>query len=186
MADGGISLGALGLIAGGVILAYAGVQDPPGGPVGVVRDILQGKEPQRGVQKSSVGGAAGGAAGRAVNELVRQGLINGYQLGPVRADVAAVAAEVGPKFGIKTIGGWRRTDQFPDHPQGRALDFMVNNAGGKTTGDAVAGYLIANAARFRMDYIIWDHRSWNPRRGTWAAYTSTNNPHTDHVHFSAI
>lgn len=181
MPTAGVSLGALGLIAGGAILAYAGVNDPVGGPVGVVRDLLNGKVPQPGQQSqgSGVGGAVGGAAGRAVQTLTG----GKYGLGPVLPAVALIAGEVGNKFGLKRIGGWRKTDQFPDHPEGRALDFMIDDmpAG---TGDAVAAYLIANAARFQMDYIIWNRRSWNPRRGTWETYTSTTNPHTDHVHFS--
>jgi hypothetical protein len=50
MGQAGVSLGGLGLIAAGSILAWSGVNDPPGGPVAAVRDLLQGKLPTPGVQ----------------------------------------------------------------------------------------------------------------------------------------
>jgi cell wall-associated NlpC family hydrolase len=45
MAVGGVSLAGVGMIAAGSVLAYSGVNDPVGGPVGVLRDILSGKTP---------------------------------------------------------------------------------------------------------------------------------------------
>lgn len=52
MADdgGGVSLAAVGLIAGGMVLAYSAVNDPVGGPIGVLRDIAAGRTPTPGVQ----------------------------------------------------------------------------------------------------------------------------------------
>lgn len=106
-----------------------------------------------------------------------------YNLPNVQPPVVAAANEIGGQFAIKTIGGWRAHDQFPDHPSGLALDFMINNMpNGHDVGDQVAQYLIANARRLQLKYLIWNGRSWNPTRGTWAEYTATKNRHTDHVH----
>ena len=53
-------------MAGGMVLGYAGLNDPAGGPVGVVRDILSGKTPTPGVQHVTGITAAGAAAGSAL------------------------------------------------------------------------------------------------------------------------
>jgi len=102
-----------------------------------------------------------------------------YNLGPVKSWVESAAYYLGPKYGITTIGGWRATDPFPDHPSGHALDFMTSNRG---TGDALAADAIANADALNVKYIIWQRRVWNPQG--WHPYTSTSNPHTDHVHIT--
>lgn len=106
-----------------------------------------------------------------------------YPLPHVKPWVVAAADEIGTKFGVKTIGGWRAQDPFPDHPSGLAVDFMINDLpNGHAVGDEISQYLIDNAKRLGLKYEIWNRRSWNPTRGTWAKYTSTDNPHTDHVH----
>ena len=106
-----------------------------------------------------------------------------YGLGPVSPLVEAVANFLGPMFGITTIYGHRATGSVPDsdHPKGKALDFMVPSLG---VGDRLANFAAANAKRLGVKYIVWNRRSWNPERGTWVAYTSTSNPHIDHVHIS--
>lgn len=68
MASGvGLSLPGLTLMATGLVLAYSGLNDPEGGPVGVVRDVLQGRTPTPGVQRvtptTGAGSAIGGAGG---------------------------------------------------------------------------------------------------------------------------
>lgn len=45
----GLSLPGLVLMASGLVLGYAGLNDPAGGPVGVLRDVLQGKTPTPGI-----------------------------------------------------------------------------------------------------------------------------------------
>ncbi len=108
-----------------------------------------------------------------------------YSLPNVKPWAVAAANEIGTKFGIKTIGGWRASDPYPDHPSGLALDIMTNNIGAPAlrnpTGTAISDYVIANAERLGVKYIIWNGRSWNAQRKSWATYTGSN-PHTDHVH----
>jgi len=105
-----------------------------------------------------------------------------YNLGPVKPWVESAAYLIGPKFGVKTILGWRAHDPFPDHPSGHALDFMITS---KSQGQAIADYLVNNASALGVKYVIWNHQVWEasgkPVAG-WHAYTSTSNPHTDHVH----
>jgi hypothetical protein len=104
-----------------------------------------------------------------------------YNLGPVLPWTEEVANRIGPLFGIKTIGGWRQSDPFPDHPSGHALDFMVFEDTAK--GDAIAQYLIDHADELGVKYIVWNRRSWNSSRRTWVPYSEPGQgPHTDHVH----
>jgi cell wall-associated NlpC family hydrolase len=58
MASQGLSLPGLVLMAGGLVLSYSGLNDPVGGPVGVVKDILTGKTPTPGAQKLTPAQAA--------------------------------------------------------------------------------------------------------------------------------
>jgi hypothetical protein len=103
-----------------------------------------------------------------------------YNLGPVKPWVNNAAYILGPRHNIKVIGGWRATDPFPDHPSGHALDFMIPNL---AVGQSLANDAVANASALNIKYIIFNHRVWNPKQG-WHPYTSTNNPHTDHVHIT--
>lgn len=102
-----------------------------------------------------------------------------YNLGPVKPWVEAAAYYLGPKYNITTIYGWRKTDPFPDHPSGHALDFMTDIP----NGNALADDAIAHASQLGVKYIIHNHQAWDPQIG-WHPYTSTSNPHTDHVHIT--
>lgn len=179
-----VTVGGLALLAG---LRNAGLVD-------TARALIRGQLPQS--RESTIDRERGAVAkalegvGQAVGDagaLLLQGLGGGskYKLGPVKAHVARVADLVGNYFNLKTIGGWRASDPYPDHPAGLALDFMIDDIpNGTAVGDQIAAILIQYAAAFRIKYIIWNRRSWNPERGTWEAYTSTSNPHTNHVHAS--
>src|SRR5262245_17846019 len=68
MSGGGLSLPGLVMMAGGLVLSYSGLNDPVGGPVGVIKDILSGKTPTPGTQHvtsglvdAAVSGAKAGA-----------------------------------------------------------------------------------------------------------------------------
>ncbi len=114
----------------------------------------------------------------------------GFDRKRLETHVAAAGDELMRVFGLRTIGGWRAKDPYPDHPGGPnglgdALDLMTNDIGGPKVsnpiGDTISSYLIANSARLGVKYIIWNGRSWNSSRKTWEKYSGSN-PHTDHVH----
>ncbi len=179
----GISGLAVAAIALGGFLVFAAIRDVeliPG-----LREILQGKIPagKPPTKRANFGATSGGASGGPTGSPAAPGTC---KLGPVLTHVATLANEIGGMFKLKTIGGWRATDPFPDHPSGRAVDLMINNIpNGKATGQAIADYLVANDKKYRVDYIIWNERSWNSRRRTWQIYGGTN-PHTDHVHVTCF
>ena len=93
MAGAGLSLAGLGFVGAGTLLMYSGLNDPVGGPLGALRDILQGKTPTPGVQQvgsyqpagQGVGGVVAGAAaagGRASIISVAQSYLGvPYRLG---------------------------------------------------------------------------------------------------------
>lgn len=107
----GLSLPGLVLMAGGLVLAYAGLNDPVGGPVGVVKDVLSGKTPTPGTQtvtpaSNSAGAAAaaglagvvGSTAGAAVGAAVATGS---------RASILSVAnSYLGVRY---SLGGMSRS-----------------------------------------------------------------------------
>jgi hypothetical protein len=66
----GLSLPGLLMIGTGVVLTYAGIQDPAGGPVGVVRSVLSGKLPVPGALGTGLGTVAGGLAGQTAANAV--------------------------------------------------------------------------------------------------------------------
>lgn len=108
----------------------------------------------------------------------------GYNLGPTKPRVKAVAAEVGPKFGIKTVYGYANKPGY--HGRGLALDFMTNNIrNGKSVGDALAAYTWSRRGRYGINEQIWDRRIRTIARigEGWRSYSGPSD-HTDHVHTS--
>lgn len=94
---------------------------------------------------------------------------------------------------IRTIGGYRASSSYSsDHPNGRAVDIMVSNWSQQSSIDygwAIARDFQANAAKYKITYIIWRQQIWNasyPDRGwRWMEDRggATAN-HYDHVHIS--
>lgn len=121
-------------------------------------------------------GGAGGAAGRTGSE-------NGLNPNTVAAKRAVEAAFPN----IQSIGGWRPPDGYNEHSSGQAIDVMIpnwNSSAGKTYGDQVAQYLLANSAALGVDYVLWQQRQWNAD-GTSSAMGDRGSPtqnHMDHVH----
>jgi hypothetical protein len=195
VASQGVNGVAVGLATVGGILLWAAVRNVP--PVDIAKDALgkpmSGKQLSRpfsdvksGVDSTPNQGPTGTAGiGEAPATSGLHARNDGrYKLGPVKAWTEQEAYDIGTQFGLKTIGGWRASDPYPDHPSGKALDLMINNIpNGKAVGDAMAAWLIKNASGIKMKYIIWQRQSWNPQRGTWVKYTGSN-PHTDHVHIT--
>lgn len=96
-------------------------------------------------------------------------------------DSMKVLAAVKASFpGMNSIGGVR-ADSLPDHPSGRALDFMTTNRG---YGDSIANMLISRAGELNIEYIIWYQRIWFPGKGwrSMAGRGSATANHMDHVH----
>lgn len=111
----------------------------------------------------------------------------GYNLGPVAPQTEALATQLGPMFGIKTIGGYRaQARDMQGHPAGLALDFMVPlNPAGRAQGDALAHYLTVNGDGLGVEYLIWYQRQYRIDRGTWTPMEDRGSPtqnHLDHVH----
>jgi hypothetical protein len=78
-----------------------------------------------------------------------------------------------------------------EHPKGRACDFAVGTGGDamgadRTYGNSLAAFLIYNADRLGVLYVIWYRQMWLPTSG-WRAFTGccdSSSMHTDHVHLS--
>jgi hypothetical protein len=84
-----------------------------------------------------------------------------------------------------------------EHPKGRACDFSANSSGfqnvnasggDRTYGNNLAAYLVKNASRLGVMYVIWYRQIWNPGTG-WTSYSGSGGPnatHTNHVHLSVL
>lgn len=83
---------------------------------------------------------------------------------------------------VKTIGGYRAQDPYPDHPSGRALDVMTYTD--KALGDRILNYLFDHNDKFKMEYAIWQQAMWY-KKGAPQAMADRGSPtanHMDHVH----
>ena len=99
--------------------------------------------------------------------------------------------------GFKRYTGCFSQRSSGEHPKGRACDFSaapggfenVNASGGdRTYGDNLAAYLVKNAERLGVLYVIWYRQIWHPGGG-WSSYSGSGGPnatHTNHVHLSVI
>ncbi|MFB9319342.1 coiled-coil domain-containing protein [Cryptosporangium minutisporangium] len=87
-----------------------------------------------------------------------------------------------------------RQASFGEHPKGRACDFAASRSGfggaatggDRTYGNRLAAWLVENADRLAVLYVIWYRQIWLPGSG-WRAYQSGGDPssaHTNHVHLS--
>lgn len=91
-----------------------------------------------------------------------------------------------------------------DHPQGRACDIpfygctfgdasrTTSPTTGTEAGNAAANWLVANAAKYGIHYVIWRGQIWYATTGTWQTYTGAagsdpstcSGGHYDHIHVS--
>lgn len=103
----GLSLPGLVLMAGGLVLSYAGLNDPEGGPIGVVRDVLSGKTPTPGVQTTTPATSVGGAAGAAVSGAIGAGASAGAAV--ATGSRAAILSVANSYLGVRySLGGMSR------------------------------------------------------------------------------
>jgi hypothetical protein len=64
---------------------------------------------------------------------------------------------------VQSIGGVR-SDPYPDHPSGRAIDIMVGND--TALGNTIYSDLNGNLGRWGIQYMMWQ----------------TDAAHADHIH----
>ncbi|WP_346622831.1 LysM domain-containing protein [Blastococcus montanus] len=98
--------------------------------------------------------------------------------------VRPAVQEVAERFGVARV--LTRPGHSPT--AGRAADFMVHTDRAK--GDAIAQYVVDNAARLRVDYVIWHQKVAGPWTGwQWKAMADRGSPtanHMDHPHVSFL
>lgn len=101
----------------------------------------------------------------------------------LRSNTIAVHRAVCAAFPqVTSYGGIRGGSA--NHGSGRALDIMIPNS---ATGDAIAAYVRANAARLGVTEVIWKQRIWTTQRASegWRGMPdrgSATANHYDHVH----
>lgn len=99
----------------------------------------------------------------------------------VQPHVRAAAKEIADTFGITNIGGFATAGHIPDsdHYKGLAIDVMT-----VTQGQQVASWVVQNASRLSVTYLIWNRKIYDTRDSKgWVDYHGSS-PHTDHVHIS--
>lgn len=77
----------------------------------------------------------------------------------LQVDSIRVARAVAQRFpDVKTIGGWRPVDAYPDHPSGRTVDIMIpdySSSEGRELGNRITNYLLTHREFFHLEYLIW-------------------------------
>lgn len=101
------------------------------------------------------------------------------------------------RAGFDRFAGCYRPGDMYEHPKGRACDFSTQyqGFGGVATGEArlygnnLAAFLVRNADRLGVLYVIWYKQVWFPATG-WRTYTlaagDPSSDHTNHVHLSVV
>ncbi|MEV4758676.1 hypothetical protein AB0J86_26730 [Micromonospora sp. NPDC049559] len=99
--------------------------------------------------------------------------------------------------GFKRYTACKRSGGDGEHPKGRACDFSAAaggfedksaTGGDRTYGNNLAAFLVKNASRLGVMYVIWYRQIWMPSTG-WRAYSGAGSPaadHTNHVHLSML
>lgn len=108
-------------------------------------------------------------------------------LGPVKPHVKEAADEITQTFGITNIGGFASSGHIPGsyHYKGQALDVMIAPRQYPAMGDKVAAWAKANAAKYNVVEVIWNHKYWNVNGGEKSTREAgVANSHTTHVHIS--
>ena len=89
------------------------------------------------------------------------------------------------------VGCHRNGGPF-EHPKGRACDWSLQKSGfapwhnqdTREYGNNLMAFLVRNADRLGILYVIWNRQIWFPATG-WKSYHGPSN-HTDHVHVSML
>ncbi|MFB4311410.1 hypothetical protein [Actinomadura sp. GTD37] len=112
------------------------------------------------------------------------------------ARMRTALVEIDGKFGPFPTIGCARPGDPQDHGSGTACDFMESTGGqmpsasAQAHGDRVAQYVIDNASRLGIKYVIWKQRIYDMRgSGGWRQMEdrgSVTQNHFDHVHVSVL
>lgn len=114
-------------------------------------------------------------------------IANGSKLTHDSMTIAQAIQEQFPE--VQTIGGWRPSDPYPDHPSGRAVDVMIpdyKTTRGKNLGSEINDYILDNADFFNVEYSIWA-QTYHPANGASNRMEdrgSDTQNHFDHVHIT--
>ncbi|MDR7273972.1 coiled-coil domain-containing protein [Catenuloplanes atrovinosus] len=96
------------------------------------------------------------------------------------------------KAGFDRFVGCFRTGDIWEHPKGRACDWSLRRSGFAVWsnndelqyGNDLMAFLVRNADRLGILYVIWNRMVWFPATG-WSPY-SGDSTHEDHVHMSIV
>ena len=96
------------------------------------------------------------------------------------------------KAGFNRFVGCHRNGGPFEHPKGRACDWSLqktgfsisHNADMKNYGNNLMAFLVRNADRLGVLYVIWYAQIWFPATG-WKSYHGASS-HKDHVHVSML
>lgn len=101
---------------------------------------------------------------------------------------------IAERFGVPYgIGCYRSLNDGGEHPLGRACDFMLSRGGAMPSGaeiqrgHEISAWVIKNAKRLGIMYVIYRQRIWHVRTGTWRVMSNrggTTANHYDHPHIS--
>ncbi len=97
------------------------------------------------------------------------------------------------KAGFNLFVGCHRDGGPFEHPKGRACDWSLQKSGFSAAhndkmmryGNDLTAFLVRNADRLGIYYVIWYKQIWFPATGNWHAYHGPSD-HTDHVHVSLL
>lgn len=143
-------------------------------------------EPQIVMARHVAGTAGPGGADPSVWRALPPGIGSerGLQIKTILAKRAVCA-----KFPqITEISGFR-PDPMKWHPNGLAVDFAIpdyDTPAGKALGDRITDFVMANAERFSLEYVIW-RRMYIPAKGKPKLMADLGNDdanHYTHVHVS--
>ncbi|WP_091647218.1 coiled-coil domain-containing protein [Micromonospora pallida] len=96
------------------------------------------------------------------------------------------------RAGFNMFVGCHRLGGPYEHPKGRACDWSLQKSGfsswdtkaERMYGNNLTAFLVRNADRLGIYYVIWNRQIWFPATG-WKSYSGPSN-HTDHVHVSML
>jgi hypothetical protein len=96
------------------------------------------------------------------------------------------------RAGFDMFVGCYRSGGPYEHPKGRACDWSLQKSGfsswdtnrERMYGNNLTAFLVRNADRLGIYYVIWNRQIWFPATG-WKSYSGPSD-HTDHVHVSML